>query len=351
VPLDFPGSPAINDTWTASNGVTYTWNGTMWTVAGSGSGTVAAANNVGRNLVHNGLFNVAQRGAGGFSTTGYTLDRWGSYFVNGSQVINQIANPDASSAAIGDEASAFIVQANITGSATAGSVNEIYQCIEDVRRLAGKTVTLSLWAWMGSGSAKIGANVYQSFGSGGSPSASVFVPGQSITITATPARYSFTFSLPSVAGKTIGTNGNSFTGLNLYFSGATDQNTNTGSVGVQTGFFYLWGVQLEIGSVATPLEKPDPQVDLANCQRFYQTGHFSIMGSSGAGGQFGSTLGLPVAMRAAPTVALVAPSYTNASGGASGNAGSTSAILNYANATAAGSTAYFSGDFTASADL
>ncbi len=350
MPLDFPGSPAINDTWTASNGVTYTWNGTMWTVAGSGSGTVAAANNVGRNLLHNGLFNIAQRGAGGFSTTGYTLDRWGSYFVNGSQVINQIANPDAGRAAIGDEASAFIVQANITGSATAGSVNEIYQCIEDVRRLAGKTVTLSLWAWMGSGSAKIGANVYQSFGSGGSPSASVFVPGQSITITATPARYSFTFTLPSTAGKTIGTNGNSFTGLNLYFSGATDQNTNTGSVGVQTGFFYLWGVQLEIGSVATPLEKPDPQVDLANCQRFYQTGPAIFFGYGAAAGTFSFTYPLPVTMRAAPTVVITNVGNINIGTVTGGALNSPYALYIQGLATAAGITG-INTTFTASADL
>jgi hypothetical protein len=38
VPLDFPSGPAINDTWTGSNGVTYTWTGTMWTVSGSGTG-------------------------------------------------------------------------------------------------------------------------------------------------------------------------------------------------------------------------------------------------------------------------------------------------------------------------
>jgi hypothetical protein len=38
VPLDFPGSPAINDTWTASNGATYTFDGTKWTVSGSGVG-------------------------------------------------------------------------------------------------------------------------------------------------------------------------------------------------------------------------------------------------------------------------------------------------------------------------
>jgi len=349
VPLDFPGSPAINDTWTASNGVTYTWNGTMWTVAGSGSGTVAAANNVGRNLLHNGLFNIAQRGAGGFSTTGYTLDRWGSYFVNGSQVINQVANSDAGRAAVGDEASAFLVQANITGSATAGSVNQLYQCIEDVRRLAGKTVTLSLWAWVGSGSAKLGATVYQSFGSGGSPSASVFVPGQSVTISATPARYSFTFTLPSTAGKTIGTNGNSFTGLNLYFSGATDQNTNTGSVGVQTGFFYLWGVQLEIGSVATPLEKPDPQVDLANCQRFYQFASLQQQSYGAAGATNALIVPFPVQMRATPTMALAAPSYLNASGAGISGISPAAMQLVYT-VTATGTAGCYTG-YTASADL
>lgn len=47
-------------------------------------------------------------------------------------------------------------------------------------------------------------------------------------------------------------------------------NARAGLIGVQSYTLQLWGVQLEIGSVATALEMPDPQQDLAKCQRFYQ---------------------------------------------------------------------------------
>jgi hypothetical protein len=66
----------------------------------------------------------------------------------------------------------------------------------------------------------------------------------------------------------------------------------------------LWGIQLEIGSVATPLEKLDPRYDLANCQRFYQVGQVAFGGNSptaGAGGQYASAY-FGVVMRAAPAV-------------------------------------------------
>ena len=317
--MDGTASIGIGTTWARSDHIHPTdttryaaSNPSGYQTAAQVSTAVAPyANNVGRNLLHNALFNVAQRGAGGFSAAGYTLDRWGSYFVNGTQVINQVALSDANRTAIGDEAASFGIQANITGSATAGSLNQLYQCIEDVRRLSGKTVVLSFWAWNGTGSLKVGAAVYQSFGSGGSPSATVTVAGQSVTTSATPTRYSLTFSLPSIAGKTLGTNGNSFTGLNLYFSGATDQNATNGSVGVQTGFFYLWGVQVEIGSVATPLEKPDPQVDLANCQRFYQAATFTYAGpaATAAAGVGNTGWALPVQMRVAPAVTIASPGF------------------------------------------
>ena len=47
--------------------------------------------------------------------------------------------------------------------------------------------------------------------------------------------------------------------------------TRAGNIGVQSGTVYLWGVQLEIGSVATPLDYGGtPQQQLAQCQRFFQ---------------------------------------------------------------------------------
>src|SRR6185295_16993793 len=73
----------------------------------------------------------------------------------------------------------------------------------------------------------------------------------------------------------------------------------------------LAGVQLEIGSVATPLEMPDPQVDLAKCQRFYQTGQAAFSGHAGAAVTVYTTAYFPVAMRASPAVTTVTNSNSN----------------------------------------
>jgi hypothetical protein len=356
VPLDFPGSPAINDTWTASNGVTYTWNGTMWTVAGSGSGTVAAANNVGRNLVHNGLFNVAQRGAGPWTVSAFTLDRWLLQSVTDTVTVNQVVLADANRAQIGDEAAAFCMQTVVTGNAAAGALTTIQHRIEDVRRLAGKTVTVSFWAVAGS-ALKLGINMVQDFGTGGSPSAAVQVmsTGIAIQLGTSWARYTATIAVPSISSKTLGTAANNYTRIEFWYSSGATNNATAGNIAVQSGTIQLWGVQLEIGSVATPLEKPDPQVDLAKCQRFYQTGFVnqSIGSNSWQAGWGNSHVTmLPVPMRATPTITVLSVTQTNCSSTTvtAYSAGSVAINHQYTIAAATGGVASNCG-WTASADL
>ena len=38
MPIDFPPNPTIGDIFTATNGVTYVWNGTQWIVQSGGGG-------------------------------------------------------------------------------------------------------------------------------------------------------------------------------------------------------------------------------------------------------------------------------------------------------------------------
>ncbi len=243
------------------------------------SPAMGQTNNVGRNLVHNPLFNIAQRGNGPFTTSVVvSLDRFWVGFTGGTMSVSGIALADADRAAIGDEAAAHAVQIVFTGGAAAASYSAFFQNTEDVRRLANKTVTVSFWAKAATGTPKIGVSIDQSFGSGGSPSAYVSGTGKAVTISTTWTRYSLTFTVPSTSGKTVGTNGDSSTPVTLWMSSGTTNNSFAGGIGVQSGTFTLWGVQLEVGSVATPLEKPDPQQDLAKCQRFYQ-----LIGSGGTG--------------------------------------------------------------------
>jgi hypothetical protein len=58
--IDFPASPTTGQIFTAA-GASWRYDGTKWVAYGTG------ALDVGRNLIQNSLFNVAQRGAGPFT--------------------------------------------------------------------------------------------------------------------------------------------------------------------------------------------------------------------------------------------------------------------------------------------
>ncbi|HXI58625.1 MAG TPA: hypothetical protein VNO55_21300, partial [Polyangia bacterium] len=151
----------------------------------------AAYNNVGRNLIHNPLFNIAQRGAGPY-TGGfqYTLDRWCIANFNDTYSITQNILIDSARTSIGDEEAVYSLQNNFTGNAAAGSFSYLQQRIESVRRLANHTVTISFWAACASGALKLGVNMLQNFGTGGSPSAPVqaLAVGATVTLSSTYTR-------------------------------------------------------------------------------------------------------------------------------------------------------------------
>jgi hypothetical protein len=177
-----------------------------------------------------------------------------------------------------------------------------------VRRLAGKTVTVSFWVTSTSAALKLGVNMYQLFGTGGSPSTGGWALSTGIALATGTAwtRVSATITIPSAAGKTFGTNGDDYTILRLFFSSGATNNATTGNIGVQSGTINLWGMQLEIGSTATPLEKLDLQQDLAKCQRFYQiVTARALTTAAGAGAYVGVGARLSPSMRATPTVTAV----------------------------------------------
>lgn len=306
-----------------------------------------SANNAGRNLLHNGLFNVQQRGTGPW-TTGYTADRWRIDAALDTASVNLQALSPAGLPA--DENAQTYLTANITGNAGGGAYSVISQYVENVTRLANRTLTLSFYAACTAGTLKIGASIDQSFGTGGSPSARVNGTGQSVTINTAWTRYSLTFTVPSISGKTLGTNSDHSTGLMLWLSSGATNAARAGSIGVQTGIFVLWGIQLEIGTQATPLDYGgSPQQQLAECQRFYQTGYASFFGGGYASNQIGAAVHLPVLMRAAPTVAFQSTGYANASGVNTGTIQAGAVEIRAIATTTA--QAAFTTQFTASADL
>lgn len=274
--------------------------------------------NVGRNLIHNGMFNIWQRGGGPWTIGGYTADRWTQY-ISVDTCSTAIYNfNDTDRAQIGDEVALYMLGLTFTGTTGSTSQTTLLQRIENVRSFSGKTLTLSFWARNVSGSAKIGVAWSQNFGTGGSPSANITNNfGVTPTLTASFARYTLTTTLPSISGKTLGSNGNSSLDIQIHLSCATSNPNNTvaGGIGTQSGSINLWGVQLEIGSVATQLEKISIDDELRHCQRFYQTGYFSNTGYiSNTGITHGYVQTYPVWMRATPTMTSSGTTAVNVSG-------------------------------------
>jgi hypothetical protein len=175
-------------------------------------------------------------------------------------------------------------------------------------------------------------------------------------LTATWTRYSITGNVLSTTGKTLGTGGNDNTPLQLWLScpsADTAWYPASGNLGQQSGTIQLWGVQLEIGSVATPLEKPDLQQDLAKCQRFFcaQIPAHAVTYATAASVYLGANVVLPVAMRGVPTVVFVSNMVGTVNcANPAAYYPSVSGFLAQSAAIAAGNTS-FDGLFTASADL
>jgi len=309
---------------------------------------VGVLNDVGRNKLHNPLFNINQRGVGPFSTLGnYTLDRWVITGTTDAVSIVQQSLADADRTAIGDEEAVSALQNTFTGNAASGASNAIVQRIENVRRLAGKTVTVSFWAKAASGTPKLGVSLDQNWGTGGSPSTTTFGTGASVTLSTTWARKSVTIAIPSSSGKTLGTNGDDYTALNIWYSSGSASASRTGSIGVQAATIQIWGVQLEMGTIVTPLEKPDPYRDMAVCQRFYTIGNGIWGGGTGVGAAIIIPIAFQVWMRVQPTVTQ---SLTGGAGYTAGtpNASHTVMLLE---ATGTAASSLFNYSFTATADL
>jgi hypothetical protein len=155
--------------------------------------------------------------------------------------------------------------------------------------------------------------------------------------------YPFTYSIPTantwtnisvtVAGDTTGTwTTDNSTGMSVFLSlgagstvagtaGSWSGNTYvsatgaTSVVGTSGATFYITGVQLEVGTTATNFDYRSFGTELALCQRYYQTGYFSVRAYTTSGGTNWNANYPPiVTMRAAPTVAFSGGTTNNISG-------------------------------------
>ena len=208
-----------------------------------------------RNYIINGQFQVWQRATTSGSTTsdGYlAADRWRTSASGATYTFSRqeftLGQTDVPS-----HPTYFGRFAVTTGD---DHVN-IHTRIEDVKRIQGQ-VTLSFWA---KGSNPAGGNIQinrtQQFGSGGS--ADVQAEIDTFTVDGTWTKKTFTFTLPSISGKTIG--GGSYLGI--------DFRQPAGDDGSAAWTLDITNVQLELGATATDFEMRSYGDELARCQRYF----------------------------------------------------------------------------------
>ena len=136
------------------------------------------------------------------------------------------------------------------------------------------------------------------------------IGAQKFAITSSWVRYTKTITVPSVSGKTFGTDANSsYLTVGIWISAGSDYNSRTDSLGNQDITVDIWGVQLEAGSTATQFQTATGTIqgELAACQRYYwRAGGNNIyerfgMGIGASTTQAKFTIQNPVVMRVAPT--------------------------------------------------
>jgi hypothetical protein len=371
--LDFPSSPTVGASYTASN-VTWVWDGAKWEPSSNASGPFVSLSGAtmtgplilsgdatvdlgaatreqvhsrgpGDNRIINGDMRIDQRNGGGVigvtsGTPAYALDR---FFSSGSQVgkLNMNRAPGATTSAVG-----FPYYLNISSltaytplATDAFGINQAIEgdMISDLLwgTANAHSVTLSFWA-------------------------NTTVPGTysgSIANGDGSRSYPFTFDLTgtlqkiiiNIPGDIIGTwtlnsNGRAMlvrwdmgSGVNFRGAAGAWQNGNivgvTGSVSLVSNngaSFSLTGVKLEIGNIATIFNQQSLAKRLIDCQRYFNTSYLGsgAIGTLTANGMIQyffngvSTATLmrgvamiyfPVSMRAAPTMLYYSPA-TGASG-------------------------------------
>jgi hypothetical protein len=246
-----------------------------------------------KNAVANGGLDYWQRGTSftpGSNATVYTADRWACYRASSANyTISQI------SAGLNGYTYAARIQRSST---TTDPIyfGKSFETIADVTRWQGQTLTLSFYARAGSNYSAT-SNILNSYFSSGSGTDTNFTtePGSSTsfnqnnTLTTSWQRFSQTVTVP--AGNTA---------ARMYFA-----YTPTGTAGTND-YYDITGVQLEVGSVATPFSRAGGtlQGELALCQRYLPAligSNQSIVSlATGTTSTF-VTIKMPVTARVAPT--------------------------------------------------
>lgn len=255
----------------------------------------------GKNAVINGGFDIWQRGTSfsqAASTRAYTADRWlANTDTNEASTISRQTTGDTTNLPNIQYCARFQRNSGQTGTNDAG----LFQSLETTNSipLVGKTITLSFYARAGANFS--GTNLITSIYCGSGTDQNVFsytgftVSGTTnLTLTTTWTKYTLTVNMTALATEI---------GIGIFYK-------PTGTAGAND-YFEITGVQLEIGSIATPFSRAGGSIggELALCQRYYyrQTANgvytpFSYPLGASSTTIADSVIVLPVQMRTAPTI-------------------------------------------------
>ena len=274
-----------------------------------------------RNAIINGNFDHWQRGTSQTTAGHDSTDRWRLNVASTINFSRQAftfgqtsvpGNPD------------YFARYQVTAAPVSTNNNNLQQRIEGVSTFAGEQVSVSFWA-KADAAKSIWVGHFQYFGTGGSPSAVSNTSGQVFTLSTSWARYSLTTTLPSVSGKTLGSNGDDYLSVHFIISNASAGEAWS-AIPAQTITFDIAQVQLEPGPVATPFERRPIGTELSLCQRYFNksyavgtnpgtattsgqlAGSFAAAGS----GSMHSIVRYPVVMRSTATVTVYNPVTGNA---------------------------------------
>ncbi len=255
-----------------------------------------------RNVLINGDFRINQRAFSSTTTNGaYGFDRW-RIDASGGTTTYSAQTFTLGNAISGQEPTNYARVVTTGQSNTNGTYSLFRQPIEDVRTFAGQTVTVSFWAKASSGTPKVSIELEQNFGSGGSAGVTQYA-GQ-VTLSTSWQKFTLTTIVPSISGKTIGTNSHLL--FTFILSGGPDWNTRSSSIGIQSNTFDFWGVQLEQNYQATPFEQRPFAVEDFLCKRYYQRltfpgSNWFAIGMVYPTNNAYATIPLSVTLRSAPT--------------------------------------------------
>ena len=268
-----------------------------------------------RNRIINGDMRIDQRNAGAAVTnpSTYTLDRW-SINTNLSSVctIQQNAGSVTPPAGFTNYLGATSTAATSLSTANYFQLRQPVEGFNSSDLAWGtanaKTVTVSFWAYSSltgtfSGSIRNNPNFTYAY------PFSYLIPSANtwtyVTVTIPgPNASQGTWNTNNTSGLEVlfclGAGTSLLSSANSWQAGTFSGVTSSVQILATNGAtFYLTGVQLEPGTVATPFERRSFGQELALCQRYFQN-NGAILVQSVA--MFGNTMYLPVAMRATPTV-------------------------------------------------